>query len=52
MLDMDGMNQQPTADVAQLVDYDYCWIPGIYTDQNCEECPHYSECSGSREEDD
>lgn len=26
--------------------FEMCWTTGNYIDQNCEECPYASECSG------
>jgi len=27
--------------------YDECWETGQYEDQDCMQCPHYTECSAS-----
>ena len=33
-------------------DYERCWYLGAYIGQECELCPHKSECSGSEKEED
>lgn len=33
-------------------EYEYCWETGDYTDQDCQQCPHSEECSGSGESED
>lgn len=50
-IDMDGMDILLAGQITQLSDYERCWTTGVYLDQYCEECPHYSECSGSGEDD-
>lgn len=32
--------------------YDSCWKTGVYDEQECEFCPHKTECSGGEVEDD
>ena len=32
-------------------EYELCWSTGVYLDQDCQNCPHYDECSGAEDDD-
>lgn len=44
---VETLNKMPKEEEDTIDDkFDPCWNTGEYEDQNCEECPYASECSG------